>query len=69
LFDAPVGQGERFGEVGYTAVLKDEADRLAQVRLVVFDGEDVVGVVLDQVAGELALGQQGVGGDRTRRRY
>lgn len=58
-----MGQGERLAEIGSAAALEDQADILAQGRLVVFDGEDVVGVVLDQVGGELALGQQGVGGE------
>ena len=63
LFDAAMGQGERLAEVGLAAALEDQADVFAQGRLVVFDGEDVVGVVVDQVFGELALGQQRVGGD------
>jgi hypothetical protein len=29
-----------------------------------FDGEDVVGLMIDQVGGQLALGQQGIGGER-----
>ncbi len=59
----PWAQGERLAEVGLAAALEDQADVFAQGRLVVFDGEDVVGVVVDQVFGELALGQQRVGGD------
>jgi hypothetical protein len=68
LFDAAMGQGERLAEVGRAAALEDQADILTQGRLVVFDGEDVMGVVVDEVFGELALGRQGVGGDGTRRR-
>jgi hypothetical protein len=35
-----------------------------QGRLVVFDGKDVMGVMREEVVSELALGQQGVSGDR-----
>ena len=49
---------------GFAAVLKQEANVGQQDRLVVFDGEQVVGGALfDQVAGKLALGEQGIGGD------
>jgi len=63
LFDASMSQGGWLVEVGLSALLKDEADILAQRRMVVFDGEDVVGLVLEQRVGELALGEQGIGGD------
>jgi hypothetical protein len=45
-------------------VFEEQADIGQQGRLVVFDGEQVMGAPLfDQVAGELALGEQGVGGE------
>jgi len=50
-------QGGRLAEVGLAAAFEDQADVFTQGRLVVFDGEDVMGVVLDQVFGELALGE------------
>ena len=46
-----VGQGGRLAEIGLTTALEDEADVFAQGRLVVFGGEDEVGVVLDEVGG------------------
>ena len=37
---------------------------MKKARLVVFDGEVVMGVTLaDQVVGDVALGQQGIGGN------
>ena len=57
LFKAAMGQGGRLAEVGLcaVAVLDDRADIRQQGRLVVFDGEDVLGVVFKEVVGELAL--------------
>ena len=58
-----MGEGGRLLEVGRPARGEQQADRLGEAGLIVLDGEDVVGVVLAQVSGELALGQQGVGGN------
>ena len=63
LFDAAMGQGGRLAKVGRRATLEDQADIRQQGRLVVFDGEDIVGVVFKDVVGERALGQQGVSGN------
>lgn len=68
LFHAAMGRGERPGEVGRASALEDQADIFAQGWLIALDGEDVVGVVVSEVVGEFALGQQGVGGDGTKRR-
>ena len=57
LLDATMRQGGWLADVGPAATLEDQADILAQGRLVVSDGEEVVGVVADGVFGELALGQ------------
>jgi hypothetical protein len=57
LLDATMRQGGWLAEVGPAATLEDQADIFAQGRLVVFNGEDVVGVVVDEAVGELALGQ------------
>ena len=60
LFDAAMGQGGRLAEVGLTATREEQADIRVECRLVVFDGEDVVGIVRNEVVGERALGQEGV---------
>ena len=64
LFDATMGQRRRFAKVRLTATFKDQADIRPQGRLVIFDGEDVMGVVFQEILGEFALGEQGIGGDR-----
>jgi hypothetical protein len=62
--DAAMAWGEGLAEVGLSAPLREEQAKIGvQVRLVVFDGEDIVGVASTQLLGELALGEQGVGGD------
>jgi hypothetical protein len=61
--DAPTGEGGRFPEVGRAAIGEQGMDRVGEARLVVFDDEDVVGGVFEQLSGQLALGQQRVGGD------
>ena len=61
--DASMGEVGRFLEVGHPARGEQQPDRVSEPGLIVFDGEDVVGVVLAQIGGQLALGQQGVGGD------
>lgn len=64
LFDATMGQGGRLTAVGLAAPLLEEQAKIGvQVRLIIFDGKDVVGVVRAEVIGELALGEQGVGGE------
>ena len=59
----PWASVEGFLVIGLLAVLEARADRFAQRGLVVFDGEDVVGLVVERVVGQLALGQQGIGGE------
>jgi hypothetical protein len=62
--DATMARGGRLAEVGLTAPRREEqADIGVQVRLVVFDGKDIVGAAREEVLGELALGEQGVGGE------
>ncbi len=62
--DAAMARGGRLAEVGLTVLLREEQAKIGvQVRLIIFDGEDVVGVVCEEVLGELALGEQGVGGE------
>lgn len=60
---AAMGEGGLFPEVGFTAFGESHLDVGPQGRLIVFDGEEVVGVAVDEVARELALGQQGIGGE------
>ena len=61
----PVRERNRFAEIRRTAAFEEQADVGQQSRLIGFDREQVMGTAFfDQVAGELALGEQGIGGDR-----
>jgi hypothetical protein len=62
-FDAAVVWRGELNEVGLLAILEVQRDVLFEGWLVGFDREVVIGAALDQVSGQLALGQQGVGGD------
>ena len=63
--DPPVAQGGGFDEIRGVARLKVADDVLKQSGLGAFHGEVVVGLpVVDQIRGECALGQEGIGGDR-----
>jgi hypothetical protein len=51
-------------EMRLAPILEVELQGLEQSRLVAFDGEMVMGVAfLDQIGGETALGEQGIGTD------
>jgi len=56
LFDAAMGQGGRLAEVGGAAVFEDQPDRVMERRLVVLGHQDVVGLALECIVGQLALG-------------
>ena len=65
LLDASVGEGGRLLEVRCVFRLGDElqGDIEQQGRLVVLDGEEVMGVAFEEVGCEGALGQQCIGGE------
>ena len=65
LLDASVCEGGRLLEVGCACCLGGEleGDIEQQCRLVVLDGEEVMGVAFEEVGGESALGQQCIGGE------
>jgi len=49
-------------EIGFFSILEIQLDILQECGLVAFDGEVVMGLpILDQVMGEVALGQEGIG--------
>ena len=58
-------EGEGLLEVGFASAFGDElqGDVEEQIGLVVLGGEEGVGVAFEEVGGELALGQQCIGGD------
>lgn len=62
-FQAPVLQGGRLAEVRCAALGEVQADVGGERWLVVLGDEQVVGAAFDQMRGELALGEQGVGGN------
>jgi len=63
-FDTPMVRGIIGNKIGFLAVDEVEGNVLIESGLVAFDGEVVVGSpLLDQVAGELSLSQQGIGSD------
>ena len=62
-FDAPVREAGRFAEVGFAAFSEKGFDVVEQGGLVGLDGEQVVGAALAEAVRELALGEQGVGGE------
>ena len=62
--DTPVLERGAHHEVRFLSMLEIESHVLQEVGLVAFDGEVVMRLpVLDQIRGELALGQQRIGGD------
>ncbi len=63
-FDAAVVGWSVLDEVRLLAILEEQGDVFFEGRLVSLDGEGVVGGAFgDQVIGQLALGEQSVGGD------
>lgn len=60
---ATMDEGVLLSEVGFTSLGECHLDIGPQGGLIVFDGEQVVGVAVDDVARELALGQKGIGGE------
>jgi hypothetical protein len=59
-----MSQRRRFAEVGLAALLEGELEVGEQRWLIGFDREQVMGLaILDDMGGELALGQQGIGGE------
>ena len=63
-FDATVIRRVALDKIGVLAVFKIERDVLKKTGLVVFDGEVVMSFALaNQIVGDLALGQQGIGGN------
>jgi len=63
-FDPSVVRRVAMDKIGVPPVFKIQCDVLKKSGLVVFDGEVVMSFTLpDQIVGDLALGQQGVGGN------
>jgi len=63
-FDPAVVRRVVIDKIGVPPVFKVQRDVLKKCGLVVFDGEVVMSVALfDQVGGDLALGQKGIGGN------
>lgn len=62
-FDATVIRRGELDEVGLLTIFEVQGDILYEGRLISFDSEVIIGAAPDQVLGQLALGQQGVGGD------
>jgi len=63
-FNPSMAEGGRLYEIRGLALLKVEGNILEQVGLIAFDREVVMGLpVVDQIRGERALSQQGIGGD------
>ena len=64
---APVlGFGALVGEVRCTlgdVLVEGEPDIVEHVRLVALDGEQIVGAAPEEIGGQRALGEQGIGGD------
>ena len=61
--DAAVREAWRLAEVGFAAVAEEQFDVVEQGRLVGLGGEHEVGAAAAEEVGELALGEQGVGGE------
>ena len=62
-FEAPVLEGEGLAEVGLAAVLEEHPEVVEEGGLVALGGEHEVGAAGAEEVGELALGEQGVGGE------
>ena len=55
-------RGRILDEIWLLAILEPEGDVFKKAGLVSFDGEMIMGMTFrDQIVGELALGQQGIG--------
>ena len=63
LLDAAMGQGGRLAEVGRSAVFEDQPDGVMKRGLIVLGHEDIMGLAFNGIGGQLALGQQGIGGE------
>jgi hypothetical protein len=61
--DPPVIRGIVQDKVRLSSVLEEEPDILVERSLILLDGEVVVGLAPDDVLGDGALGEQGIGGD------
>ena len=62
-FEAPVLEGEGLAEVGFAAAVEEQPEVVEQGRLVALGGEHEVGAAGAEEVGELAPGEQGVGGE------
>lgn len=62
-FQAPMREGVLFTVLRLCALLEGELQVGEQIGLIAFDGEQVMGLMFEQIGGELALGQQGIGGE------
>jgi hypothetical protein len=63
-FDPTVVRRIAMNKIRRLAVIKKQGDVLKKFGLVVFDGEVVMSFTIqDQIVGDLALGQQGIGGN------
>jgi hypothetical protein len=63
-FDPAVVRGIAMEKIGLLSVFKVQRDVLKKTGLIVFDGEVIMSVtVLDQIVGDRALGQEGIGGN------
>ena len=57
-FDPPMFRRCKINKIGFPAVLEVKLDVLKECRLVLFDGEVIVGLALpNQVVGDMALSQ------------
>ncbi len=62
-FEAAVAEGGGFSEVGFAAVVEEQADVVEEGGLAGLGGEHEVGAAVAEEGGEPALGEQGVGGE------
>lgn len=60
--DAAMLQGRGFAKVGLAALGKGEGEILEECGLIGFDGKEVMRLALENRVGEVALGQQCIGG-------
>jgi len=56
-------EGHVLAEVRFTALLEGELEIGEQVGLIGFDSAQVMGLPLEEMARQLSLGQQGIGGE------
>lgn len=62
-FEAAMRERVLLAEVRLSALLEGQLEIGQQRWLIAFDGEQVVRLAIDDVASQLALGQQGIGGE------